>query len=203
VTASTSGVSNRFTFTARERDPETKLYYYRARYYDPLFGRFLSEDEMALGDGSNAYPYVANRPTILSDPLGMYKILGFPPGRSTQMEEAIAEVKAKLSSSCCAGTDTADLLRRLQNATFVYKPGSKWCGEVGPLSDFLRIRNNVGIGPRAFDYAQCEKLACSVLHEVSHLRVRRGVEDVAYKLEKDCFGCGTGKKPSNKYPGEE
>jgi RHS repeat-associated protein len=28
----------------RESDSETGLYYYRARYYDPGTGRFLSED---------------------------------------------------------------------------------------------------------------------------------------------------------------
>jgi RHS repeat-associated protein len=36
-----------FAFTGREYDVETGLYYYRARYYDPHTGRFLSEDPSA------------------------------------------------------------------------------------------------------------------------------------------------------------
>jgi YD repeat-containing protein len=30
-----------YTYTAREWDRETGLYYYRARYYDPMEGRFI------------------------------------------------------------------------------------------------------------------------------------------------------------------
>ncbi len=40
-----------FAFTGREWDPETNLYYYRARYYDPKIGRFLSEDPEGFIDG--------------------------------------------------------------------------------------------------------------------------------------------------------
>jgi uncharacterized protein RhaS with RHS repeats len=34
-TASTGSLTNPFQYTGRESDPETDLYYYRARYYDP------------------------------------------------------------------------------------------------------------------------------------------------------------------------
>ena len=34
----------RFTYTGRETDPGTGLDYYRARYYDPAAGRFISQD---------------------------------------------------------------------------------------------------------------------------------------------------------------
>lgn len=48
--------------------------YYRARYYDPKIGRFLSEDPIPLQKRSvrevNAYPYVANDPVNLTDPFG-------------------------------------------------------------------------------------------------------------------------------------
>jgi RHS repeat-associated protein len=35
-----SVVGNPFMFTGRRYDPETGLYYYRARYYAPYIGRF-------------------------------------------------------------------------------------------------------------------------------------------------------------------
>jgi len=69
--ASSETVANPFHYTARERDSETKLYYYRARYYDPLFGRFLSEDPTRFRGGCNFYPYVSNDPLNLTDPFGL------------------------------------------------------------------------------------------------------------------------------------
>jgi RHS repeat-associated protein len=33
-----------YGYTGRELDCESKLKYYRARYYDPLIGRFLQKD---------------------------------------------------------------------------------------------------------------------------------------------------------------
>ena len=43
-----SSVVNPYRYTGRELDAETGLYYYRARYYDPAVGRFLSEDPHRL-----------------------------------------------------------------------------------------------------------------------------------------------------------
>ena len=45
--------------------------YYRARYYDPNPGRFLSEDPIRFKAGVNAYAYVRNRPNGLRDPKGL------------------------------------------------------------------------------------------------------------------------------------
>jgi RHS repeat-associated protein len=71
-TASTGSLVNAFQYTARESDPETGLYYYRARYYDSATGRFLSEDPLQFGGGdANLYAYVANSPTNLIDPSGL------------------------------------------------------------------------------------------------------------------------------------
>ncbi len=61
-----------YTFTGREFDGETGLYFYRARAYDPTIGRFLQEDPLGFnGSDINLYSYVANNPLIWLDPLGL------------------------------------------------------------------------------------------------------------------------------------
>jgi RHS repeat-associated protein len=60
-----------YAFTGREWDPETGLYYYRARYLDPKVGRFISEDPIGLADGLNLYTYVHGNPVTRIDPTGM------------------------------------------------------------------------------------------------------------------------------------
>jgi RHS repeat-associated protein len=61
----------RHGYTGRERDPDTGLMYYRARWYDPQAGRFISEDPLALGGGINLYAYVKNDPVRFMDPSGL------------------------------------------------------------------------------------------------------------------------------------
>ena len=43
-----STFSQPYSFTGREWDTETGLYYYRARYYDPAAGRFISRDPIGF-----------------------------------------------------------------------------------------------------------------------------------------------------------
>ncbi len=67
----TSAVGNRFLFTGREWDSETGLYYYRARYYNPKTGRFLSRDPLGYLPDVNLYRCVGNDPTSRIDPSGL------------------------------------------------------------------------------------------------------------------------------------
>ena len=61
-----------YTYTAREYDTETGLYYYRARYYDPRAGRFITRDPIGFKGGINQYAYVANNPVNKVDPSGLF-----------------------------------------------------------------------------------------------------------------------------------
>jgi YD repeat-containing protein len=44
ILSTTGSLNQPYTYTGREYDEETGLYYYRARYYDAKIGRFLQED---------------------------------------------------------------------------------------------------------------------------------------------------------------
>lgn len=70
-TQSTTGSSpNRLKYTGREEDG-TGLMYYRARYYDPALGRFISEDPLGFDGGDiNLYQYAAANPINHNDPSG-------------------------------------------------------------------------------------------------------------------------------------
>ncbi|WP_168196763.1 RHS repeat-associated core domain-containing protein [Brevundimonas sp. M20] len=59
-----------FGYTGRQYDPETGLYYYRARYYSPYLGTFLSMDPIGTKDDPNLYIYVGLDPTNATDPTG-------------------------------------------------------------------------------------------------------------------------------------
>jgi RHS repeat-associated protein len=48
--------------------------YYRARYYNPATGRFLSEDPAGFKGGINRYAYVGDSPENFVDPLGLDKV---------------------------------------------------------------------------------------------------------------------------------
>jgi RHS repeat-associated protein len=67
----TTGASqgNSSTYTARE-DDGTGLMFYRARYFDPVMKRFVSEDPMGFDGGNNFYLYAASAPTLYFDPTG-------------------------------------------------------------------------------------------------------------------------------------
>jgi len=75
-----------YGFTGKEKDEETGLMYYGARYYDPVIGRFTSMDPVTLGERSkslesmlknpqalNPYSYVLNNPLRYTDPTGKYE----------------------------------------------------------------------------------------------------------------------------------
>ncbi len=90
-TQTCAAVANPFGFTGREYDPESGFYYMRARYYDPVTGRFITNDPLNItgrllltqsGQAGalaakrspqqlNPYSYAVNNPLVFTDPSGM------------------------------------------------------------------------------------------------------------------------------------
>jgi RHS repeat-associated protein len=48
---STGSARTRYGYAGRERDPDSGLMYYRARWYDPQVGMFISEDSVGFNRG--------------------------------------------------------------------------------------------------------------------------------------------------------
>jgi len=68
----------RYKYTDQEFDSTTGLYYYKARYYDPVLGRFVQPDAivpvMSNPQGWNRYAYVRNNPLRYVDPSGYQEL---------------------------------------------------------------------------------------------------------------------------------
>jgi RHS repeat-associated protein len=76
----------RYHLTTKEVDPDTILYYFSARWYDPATGRFVSRD--AAGGPYGRYKYCNNRPTVQTDATGL----------RPQPGEAVLDVRAMFMS---------------------------------------------------------------------------------------------------------
>ncbi|NIM11253.1 MAG: hypothetical protein GTO45_04610 [Candidatus Aminicenantes bacterium] len=68
---SKSTIGNTLLFHGRRYDAETNLYYFRARYYDPIMGRFLQTDPMGYEDSMNLYQGFNMNPVNFIDPFGL------------------------------------------------------------------------------------------------------------------------------------
>jgi RHS repeat-associated protein len=110
------GATNGYSFTGREWDSETGLYYYRARYYDPKTGRFISEDPIRFAGGVNFYRYVRNSPTGWRDPWGL---------QSPQDVEEISDIMYLMMLTPDADYhEYGFMICRRPNGQLVYGPGA-------------------------------------------------------------------------------
>jgi RHS repeat-associated protein len=177
--------------------------YYRARYYDPSPGRFLSEDPLGTDAGPNGYVFVGDAPVNFTDPLGLYKLKNFPPDKQANMKQAINDAIGKLTACpSCAGDDGPKIANTIQHTTFVYMPdlrspkirigdqefgGGLTCADADPKNPPAKPSRIVHIGSLAWDNSQCGSLASTVAHEASHKPPTNYNHTQTDQLEEKCF----------------
>ncbi len=171
LTASTGSATNWYRYTARQFDCDTALYYYRARYYDPTSGRFLSGDPTGFNGGVNFYSYSADDPVNYTDPSGLCPPKGIdcstappaaPPGPAGQsVDKNIQLVTNQVLQSLAADSAAAGGEAMQANLpAFI-----SWLNNVRPFGDW-DYAHNAGQQYAAFGNfnfgATCNALGLSV-----------------------------------------
>ena len=100
VITETETVDNPFRYAGYWYDSETGLYYLMARYYNPVNGRFLSEDPAR--DGYNWYVYCDNNPIIYTVVTGT--VIGTATGAALGAGVGLTAQAIGLTSSGVVGT---------------------------------------------------------------------------------------------------
>lgn len=136
--AETGTPVGRQRYTGRE-DDGTGLMYYRARYYDPGFGGFISEDPLKFKAGPNFYAYVDNNPINGNDPSGLRPGDIYGVGPATNNPSFVTRAK-----------DAANLATQ---SLFVQKPSYIHVAtEILPLDGTRRIAEAVPSGVRIVNF---------------------------------------------------
>jgi RHS repeat-associated protein len=104
-----SAVANPLLFTGRRLDPETGLYYYRARYMDAVLGRFLQRDPLAYVAGMNLYQYAGGNPVIHLDPSGKWSLCDKTVGRLPWIECVLSTMLGVSSAQWSAIRNIVDV----------------------------------------------------------------------------------------------
>jgi len=84
----------RYLFQGCEYSYATGLYNFRARWYDPATGRWLSTDPIGISGGLNLYAFCGNNPVNIADPDGL-KLITHGDKRTEAALDAIDQASQK------------------------------------------------------------------------------------------------------------
>jgi RHS repeat-associated protein len=193
-TVGPDSTSNPIQYTSRENDG-TGLYFYRARYYDPVLKRFVSSDPIGLAGGMNVYAYADGAPPTKTDPLGLAtyickRPLGGSPGSYAPPLLNHAYVCVGSGANMTCGSTTASSGGAMSNifgssrgkpttsVTDYYKPeaceerqGDDSCIETCVANELKKpTRPKYGVGPSGTD---CQEYTEDVVSTCEKRCVRR------------------------------
>lgn len=129
-------VQNRFRYCGEQYDSITGQHYLRARYYNPVIGRFLQEDTY-YKDSLNLYAYCKNNPVYYADPSG-HEVTPATQ-RLTGDQQALFDIAGELNGKGGASVDDA--------ATMM-----QWAAEYGVPYEKLQLQNQLLLEGSSVDF---------------------------------------------------
>jgi RHS repeat-associated protein len=142
---------SKFKYTGQEEDKESGLYYYKARYYDPVIGRFAQADsvaDIANVQGLNRMMYVNGNPIKYSDPSGNLSANNIAQDFiKALMQKHISETDNPVAQLVLWKMGNKALSRFRNN-----KGSSFWRSDLGKLANTLNPINIMGMNWAAINY---------------------------------------------------
>jgi RHS repeat-associated protein len=142
--------SVRQKFTGQERDDETGLDYFGARYFSSVQGRFTSPDPIPMTpvrqldpQQINLYQYSRNNPLAYSDPTGM-DIIRLGEHTDEEIKRRLAEIAAKLKQEGITEQQKADLEKESNNL-MLEQEGNKIVSDLLQALDSIGERNGLKV----------------------------------------------------------
>jgi len=170
--------TNTIQFTGRENDGGG-LYYYRARYYNPLLHRFVSEDPIGFQAGStNYYAYAANNPVTTNDPLGL--IL---PGYESMVFDNRPDLPPLLTLATM-GAETAGLVQGFRDTAIDLRYVTPWS-----VNAWLQEENITGKVGFALGFAETAAYASQGQYARALYEATKAVTLIPFDLLADEIGC--------------
>lgn len=143
----------RYRFTGKEKDEESGLYYYGARYYASWIIRWVSCDPAGIVDGTNIYSYVN------SNPIRFIDLVGTETEVPTDQEVAalVSDVTLHTTSSSASPMNKTELKEaNLFESETIKQPNNTWFDNLSlENQEILEILGAPKENPQAaFDYVQ-------------------------------------------------
>ncbi len=163
---------NRIRYTGQQYDGLTGQYYLRARYYNPVYGRFMQED-VYQGDGLNLYVYCDSNPVVYYDPSGYNKCGG-------QAKTEDTDEKTRTEQTTQGNVEGGSNSR--------IRPSNPYDANAKPSGTSARIADNLDDATR-----------CSLMRENETAEV---LARNSYNIEHNPVVEGTTRKPDYRIEGE-
>jgi RHS repeat-associated protein len=136
----------RYRYSGKERDDETGLYYYGARYFAPWMGRWLSPDPLLSPDELNLYAYARGNPCKFVDPDGLQSQPAVDAQASTEVgqPEPTSTLVPATSGPYSVNIDPETGVIKVQEGDWLTKYQSALTGTIDPAAAASQFELRVG-----------------------------------------------------------